>query len=79
MDHRPIANVDLHRPRHRNADLVSNAVRRPVDDFHAMREQKFERRHAVVDKGADDLAIIIAVRREAIVLDHGPIGQIAEE
>jgi hypothetical protein len=79
MDHRPIGDVDLHRARHRYADLVSDIVWRPVDDFHAVGEQEFERRHAVVDKSADDLAIVVAVRRVTIVLDHRPIGQIAEE
>src|SRR6516165_7180329 len=79
MDHRPIGNVDLHRAWYRDADLVSDIVRRPVDDAYPVSEQEFERGHAVVGKGADDLAIVIAIRREAIVLDHGPIGQIAEK
>jgi hypothetical protein len=79
MDHRPIGDVDLHRARHRDADLVANIVRRPVDDFHSVGEQEFERRHAIVDKSADNLAIVVAIRREAVVLDHRPIGQMAEE
>src|SRR6266852_5623706 len=54
-DHWPIGNVDLHGSLHRHTDLVADAVRRSVDDPHPVGEQEFERRHAVVDKGADDL------------------------
>ena len=79
MDHRPVRDVDLHGPRHRNADLVSDAVRRPVDDFHTMGEQKLERGHAVVGKGANNFAIVVAVGRKSVGLDDRPIGQVAEE
>jgi hypothetical protein len=44
-----------------------------------VREQEFERRHAVVGKSADDLAVVIPVWREAIGFDHRPIGQILEK
>ena len=54
-------------------------VRRPVDDLHAVREQEFERRHAVVGEGADDLAVVVAVGRKAVGLDHRPVGQVLEE
>ena len=51
----------------------------PVDDLHAVRQQEFERRHAVVGKGADDFAVVVAIGREAVGLDHRPVGQILEE
>jgi hypothetical protein len=79
MHHRPVGDVDLHGARHRDPDLVSDAVRRPIDDLDAVGEQKFERRHAVVGKGANDLAIVVTVWREAVGLDHRPIGQVAEK
>ena len=79
MDHRPILDRDLHGARHRDADLVADFVRLPVDDLDAMRQQEFERRHAVVGEGADDLAVVVAIGREAVGLDHRPVGQILEE
>ena len=79
MDHRPVLDRDLHGAQHRDADLVSDFVRRPVDDLYAMGQQEFERRHAVVGKGADDLAVVIAIGREAVGLDHRPVGQVLEE
>ena len=44
-----------------------------------MREQEFERRHAVVGEGADDLAVVVAIGRKAVGLDHRPVGQVLEE
>jgi len=74
MDHRPVLDRYLHGAQHRDPDLMSDAVRPPVDDLHAMREQEFESRHAIVGEGADDLAVIVAIRRKAIGLNHRPIG-----
>ena len=79
MNHRPIGDVDLHGAQRRNPDLMSDLIRRPVDDLDAMRQQPLEGRHAVVGEGADDLAVVIAVGRKAVGLDHGPVGQILEE
>ena len=70
MNHRPVSDVDLHGAQRRDADLVPDLVRRPVDDLDAMRQQPLEGRHAVVGEGADDLAVVIAVGRKAVGLDH---------
>ena len=58
---------------------MADLVRRPVDDLHTVRQQKFERRHAVVGEGADDLAVVVAVGWKAVGFDHRPVGQILEE
>ena len=79
MDHRPVLNRNLHGAQHRDADLMPDLVRRPVDNLDAVRQQKFERRYAVVGKGADDLAIVVTIGREAVGLDHRPVGEILEE
>jgi hypothetical protein len=50
-----------------------------MDEFDAMREQPFEGRGAVVGKGADDLAVVVAVIGKAVRPDHRPVGQIAEQ
>ena len=42
-------------------------------------DQPFESRGAVVGKGADDLAVVVAVIGKAVWTDHGPVGQIAEQ
>jgi hypothetical protein len=44
-----------------------------------MRDQPFESRGAVVGKGADDLAVVVAVIGKAVRTDHRPVGQIAEQ
>ena len=41
--------------------------------------QPFEAWGAVVGKGADDFAIVVAVIREAVRPDHRPVGQVAEQ
>ena len=79
MHHRKVADIDLHGAQHRHADLVPDAVGLPVDHLDAMREQEFEGGDAVVGEGTDDLAVIIAIRRKAVGLDHRPVGEIAEE
>ena len=79
MNHRPVGDIDLHGAQHRDPDLVADAVGRSVDDLHAVREQEFERCDAVVGKGADDLAVVIAIGRKAVGLDHRPVGEILEE
>ena len=48
---------------HRIPDFVSALAVRPLlDDLDAVREQELECRGAVVGKGADDLAVVVAVR-----------------
>ena len=79
VDHRPVLDRDLHGAQRRDADLVPDLVRQPVDDLHAVRQQEFERRHAVVGEGADDLAVVVAIGRKAVGLDHRPVGQVAEQ
>ena len=79
MDHRPVLDGDLHGAQHRVADLVADLVWMPVDDLDAVREQEFERRHAVIGERADDLAVVVAVGRKAVGLDHRPVGQVLEE
>jgi hypothetical protein len=79
VNHRPAGDIDLHGAQHRDADLVADAVGLAVDDFDAMGEQEFERRDAIVGKGADDLAVVIAIGRKAVALDHRPVGKIAEK
>ncbi len=79
MDHGPVLDRNLHGAQHRSADLVSDAVRLPVDHFDAMCEQEFESRHAIVGEGADDLTVVVAVGRKAVGLDHRPVGQVLEE
>ena len=79
MDHRPVFDRNLHGAQRRDADLMADLVRRPVDNLDAVRQQKFECRHAVIGEGADDLAIVVAIGRKAVGLDHRPVGQIVEE
>ena len=80
LDQGPIHRCAVERSRSRHSDLVTaQIVRRPINDLHAMREQKIERRHAVVRKRAGDLVVVVPVRRSAIGFDHRPVDQIPEQ
>ena len=60
-------------------DVAAARVGRLVDEDDAMRDQEIEGGGAIVGKGADDLAVVVAVVGKAIGLDHRPIGEIAED
>ena len=44
-----------------------------------MGDEEFKGGRGVVRVGADDFFIVVAVVGEAVGLDHGPVGQVAEE
>jgi hypothetical protein len=50
-----------------------------VDEHDAVREQELDSGGAVVGKSADDLAIVVAIVREAVRLHHRPVGEILED
>ncbi len=60
-------------------ELPPTRVRRLVDEDDAVRHQPLEGGGAVVGEGADDLAVVVAVIRKAVRLDHRPVGQVAEQ
>ncbi len=69
----------MHGAQHRVADRgAALAVRRLVDEHHAMLAQELERGGAVVGEGPDDLAVVVAVVRKAVGLHHRPIGEVLE-
>ncbi len=43
-----------------------------------MRDEPLERRSTMVGVRADDLAVVVAIVREAVRLNDGPIGEIAK-
>ena len=80
LPHRPVTDDAVHLARHRIADrIAADRIGRLVDEYDAVREQPFEGRGAVVGKGADDLAVVVAVVGKAVRTDHRPVGQIAEQ
>ena len=80
LDQWPVHRGAMQRAQHRVADRgAAAAVRRPVDEHDAVREQELDSGGAVVGKSADDLAVVVAIVREAVRLHHRPVGQVVED
>ena len=80
LHHRPVHDgACISRGTELPTEVPAERVGRLVDEDDAMRDEPFEGRRAVVGKGADDLAVVVAVIGKAVGLDHRPVGQVAEE
>ena len=58
--------------------MTALIVGRDRFELDAVADEKFIGRRTMIGKGAHDFAVVVAEIRRAIVLHHGPVGEIGE-